>query len=325
MLRRIFLPVLLLAGCTSLYADVTMRMGLDLKFNLALPGALPQLPFNEMLTQVKGDRGYAVIGPIVAVTDLSTGKITLLDAKTKRYAAIAIADYISKIAGSSGQGAQAMQNMPEEAKQMLAKIKFDAESRDTGRTSRIQGIDAYEREVLVHISIPVPLPGVENGLLVNLKMQVWKPKPAEFDRVPALRELAAYNDRNKGFGDPSAALRQMFGAMPGMGDHLGQMVDEMQKGGKVMLGMHMGIYVPGLGAMLDKAGKGDAKALLPPEGEPLLSVNLDLKELSSATVPAEVFSIPAGYKEAPVEDLMNGLTSALTGAKEKDAPAPQTK
>lgn len=323
MLRRIFLPVLLLAGCTSLYADVTMRMGLDLKFNLALPGAMPQLPFNEMLTQVKGDRGYAVIGPIVAVTDLSTGKIALLDAKTKRYAAIAMADYLSKITG--GEHAQAMQNIPEEAKQILAKIKFDAESRDTGRTSRIQGIDAYEREVTIHMSIPVPLPGLENGLQVNLKMQVWKPNPSEFDRVPALRELAAYNERNKGFGDPSAALRQMFGAMPGMGDHLGQMVEELQKGGKVMLGMRMGVYVPGLGAMLDKAGKGDAKAILPPEGEPLVSVNLDLKELSSGNVPDAVFAIPTGYKEAPVEDLMQGLTSALTGAKEKETPAPQAK
>jgi hypothetical protein len=308
-----------------LYADVTMRMGFDFKINLALPGAMPQLPFNEMLTQVKGDRGYAVFGPIVAVTDLSTGKIALLDAKTKRYASIAMADYLSKITGSGGEGAQAMQNMPEEAKQILANIKFDAESHDTGRTDRIQGIDAYEREVVIHMSIPVPLPGLENGLQVNLKMQVWKPKPSEFDRVPALRELAAYNERNKGFGDPSAALRQMFGALPGMGDHLGQMVEEMQKGGKVILGMRMGIYVPGLGAMLDKAGKGDAKAILPPEGEPLLSVNLDLKELSSATVPDAVFSIPAGYKEAPVEDLMKGLTSALTGGKDKEAPAPQMK
>ena len=70
MLRRSFLPALLLVACTSLYADVTMRMSWEMKINMAIPGAVPQLPFKEFLTRIKGDRSYAAIGPIIAVTDL---------------------------------------------------------------------------------------------------------------------------------------------------------------------------------------------------------------------------------------------------------------
>jgi hypothetical protein len=214
--------------------------------------------------------------------------------------------------------------LPEQAKQILAKMKFDAESHDTGRTDRIHGIDAYEREVVVNISIPVPIPGQENGLQLSLKFQIWKPKPSEFDRVPALHELAAYNERNKGFGDPSTVLRQIFGSMPGMSDHLGKMVEEFTKGGNVSLGMHIGLFVPGLAKMLEQTG---AKGLpaLPPDDQPLVDVNFDLKELSTGNVPDEVFAVPAGYKEAPMEDMLKSMTSAFTGAKPQETPAPQPK
>jgi len=321
MLRRSFLPALLLVACTSLYADVTMRMSWDLKINLAIPGAVPQLPFKEYVTHIKGDRSYAAIGPIIALTDLSTGKITLMDPKTQRYATIAMADYISKLSGTisnpSGTSGQNMQNMPEEAKQMLAKMKFDIQSRDTGRTDRILGIDAFEREVLVNVSIPVPIPGQENGMQFSLKLQLWKPTPAELERVPALRELVAYNDRNKGLNDPSAMLRQLFGATPGMGDKVGKVVDEITKGGNVTLGMHMAISMPGLAKMMEQArASGAAVPGLPAGDKPLAEVSVDLKELSSDKVADEIFAIPAGFKEAPVEDVLKGMMAAFTGGKQ---------
>jgi len=203
---------------------------------------------------------------------------------------------------------------------MMANIKFDIQSQETGRTNRIQGIDVYEREVVVNMSIPVPMPGQENGMQVSMKFQTWKPKASEFERVPALHELAAYNERNKGFGDPSTVLRQVFGSMPGMGDHLSKMVDELTKGGNVSLGMHMGIFVPGLAKILEQMG---AKGLpaLPPDDQPLVDVNFNLKELSSDKVPDEVFAIPAGYKEVPMEGVLKGMTAAFTGGKPAEKPS----
>jgi hypothetical protein len=311
MLRRSFLPALLLAACTSLQADVTMRMSFDVKVNLALPTAVPQLPFNEILTRIKGDRGYAAMGPIIAITDIPSGKITLLDPKTQHYAAIAMADYASKFSGANGQ------NMPEAAKQMMANTKFDVESHDTGRTERIQGIDAFEREIVVNISIPVPVPGQENGMQMSMKFQVWKPKPGALESMAALRELAAYNDRNKGFGDMATMMRQMFGAMPGMGDYAGKMADEITKGGNVTLGMHMGVFMPGLAKIMEQArASGATVPDLPPGDQPLAEVNLNLKELSTDKVPDEVFVIPAGYKEAPAEDLVKGMMAAFTVGKQ---------
>jgi len=111
--RRALLPALLLVACTSLHADVTMRMVWDFKINVALPTPMPQLPFNEILTRIKGDHGYAAIGPIVAITDLATGKVTLLDPKAQQYATVAMADYLSKVAGASGQHTQ---DIPDQAK-----------------------------------------------------------------------------------------------------------------------------------------------------------------------------------------------------------------
>jgi len=287
---------------------------LDLKINMAIPTGAPQLPFHETVTRIKGDRGYASMGPIIAITDISSGQVTLLDPKTQHYATVAMANYVSKLTGGNGQ---AMQNMPEEAKQMLAKIKFDSESHDTGRSDRIQGIDVFEREVVVHVSLPVPIPGQENGMQISMKFQVWKPKPSEFERVPALRELAAYNDRNKGLNDPATLLRQMFGNMPGMGENVGKMVEELTKGGNVTIGMHMSIFMPGLAKMMEQArAQGAATPDLPAGDLPLAEVNFDLKELSTDKVPDEVFAIPAGYKEAPMEDLVKGMTAAFTGAKQ---------
>lgn len=321
MLRRSFLPVLLLVACTSLYADVTMRMSLDLKVNMAVPGAVPQLPFKEMVTRIKGDRSYATLGTFITVTDNSRSEVTLIDTEAQRYAIVAMADYLAKLPSANGQN---IQNMPEAAKQMMANVKFDIESHDTGRTDRIQGIDVFEREVVVNMSIPLPLPGQENGMQMSMKFQTWKPKPAEFERVPALRELATYNERNHGFNNPTTMLRQVFGAMPGMSDNAGKMAEEITKGGNVTLGMHMGIFMPGLAKMVEQAqakaqAKGGAVPALPalPSGDkPLAEVDFDLTELSTGSVPAEVFNIPAGYKEAPVEDLVKGMMATFTGAKQ---------
>ncbi|MGO9230734.1 MAG: hypothetical protein ACLQKA_16205 [Bryobacteraceae bacterium] len=73
--------------------------------------------------------------------------------------------------------------------------------------------------------------------------------------------------------------------------------------------------------MLEQAGMADAVAVLPPDGQPLVIVKLELQELSSDTVPDSVFAIPRGFKEASVEDVMNGMTSAFTGATQEKTQA----
>jgi len=318
MLRRTILPVLFLAACASLQADVTMRMSMVMKINMAVPAAVPQLPFNEVLTRIKGDHGISTMGSFTTVTDISRDEITLIDNDGQRYAIIPMADYLAK---SQAAGGASMQNLPDQAKQMLANVKIDVASHDTGRTDRIAGIDAFEHEVDVNMSIPVPIPGQENGLQMNFRFHTWKPKPGETERVPALRELAAYNDRNQGFNNPMNMMRQMFSAMPGMSEGAGKIADEMKKGGSVIIGMEMGIFMPGLAKMMEQVRAGGAKVPDIPSGDtPLAEMHMDLKELSTDPVAAGVFTIPAGYKEASADDLMKGLLAAFTGGKPSQAP-----
>jgi len=317
-LRRSFLPALLFVACTSLYADVTMRMSFDVKVNMAVPGAVPQLPFKEILTRIKGDRSYAAMGTFITVTDNSRSEVTLIDTEAQHYAILAMADYLAKLQGASGQSSQ---SMPEAAKQIMANVKFDVQSHDTGRTDHLQGIDVFEREVVINLSIPIPIPGQENGMQMTMKFQTWKPKPAEFDRVPALKELAVYNDRNQGFNNPATMLRQMVNALPGMSENADKMMAEITKGGSVALGMRIGIFMPGLAKMMEQAQaqaktKGDALPTLPADDKPLAEVNFALTELSTGPVPDGLFVIPAGYKEAPAEDLVKGMLAAITGVKQ---------
>ena len=317
MFRRIFAIGLFLVACSSLWADVTMRMALDLKVNMAVPTAIPELPVKELLTRVKGDRGSAVFGNIVSITDNSRSDVTLIDTKAQHFAIISMADYLAKLQAKNMAGADKADAAQADAvKQMLANIKMDVQSRDTGRSDRIGGIDVTEREVVVNMSIPVPVPGQENGLQMTMKFQLWKPKASELDRVPALRELANYNDRNQGFNNPTTLLRQMFSAMPGMSDSAAKMADEMKKGGSVTLGLHMGVFMPGLGKMMEQArAAGKTVPDMPSADTPLAEFSLNLKELSTDTVPASAFTVPAGYTEAPSDELIKGMMESFVPAK----------
>jgi hypothetical protein len=295
-----------------------------MKINVAVPGALPELPFKEVVARIKGDRSYSAIGTLVTVTDASRSEVTLIDTKAQRYAILTLAEYMAKLqlnnltpaASGSDQDKAEAAKAAEAAKQALANVKFDVESHETGRTDRIGGVAVFEREVVVNMSLPVPIPGQENGMQMTMKLQVWKPNPSELDRMPALRELATYTERNQGFNNPAAMLRQIFSAMPGMSEGTSKLVEEMKKGGSVTLGMHMGFFMPGLAKMMEQArAQGNNIPDLPPADKPLAEMSLSLQELSTDPVPNEVFAIPAGYKEAPAEDMLKSMMAMLTGAK----------
>ena len=325
MFRHTLLPALFLVACASLPADVTMRSSLNLKINVSVPGAAPELPFKEIVARIKGDRGYAAMGTLVSVTDSARGEVTLIDTKAQRYAIMNLADYLAKMqpgnlkppANASDEEKAQAAKVAEAAKQAMANVKFDVESRETGRTDHMGGIAVFEREVVVNMSIPLPVPGQENGMQMMMKFQLWKPAPSELDRVPALRELATYTDRNQGFNNPMAMLQQIFSSMPGMSEGAGKMVEEMKKGGSLTLGMHMGIFMPGLAKMMEQArAQGSNVPDLPAADKPLAELSMDLKELSTDTVPNDVFAVPAGYTEAPAEELVRGMMAAFAGAKQ---------
>ena len=164
----------------------------------------------------------------------------------------------------------------------------------------------------MNINIPVPAPGMENGLQIVGKIHVWKPQPAEFDRLPALREVAAFYERNKAFS-PAESMRKMFSSMPGMGASADKMVAELTKGGNTIVRMHMEMFMPGLAKMMEQARAGGANVPdAPPLDRPLVEMTTEMKELSTDAVADSVFQIPAGYQQAPMEDLLKAMMAAFT-------------
>ena len=79
--------------------------------------------------------------------------------------------------------------MPEQARAMLASMKTNLESRSTGRTAAIQGIQAEEQEFVLTMDMPLPGGPATPSPFMKMVMQVWIAKPEETQRVPALQEI----------------------------------------------------------------------------------------------------------------------------------------
>jgi hypothetical protein len=298
-------PVFCLPGIAL--ADATFQQVLEFKMNMTLPAGATQggFPFSgptETVARVKGTRAYSSFGQIASISDSSTNRVILLDTSGKLYATTSLDDYldqVSKMAKPAGE-------MPEQARELLKNIQMKVESRETGRSEKIFGIDAAETEVLFSMTLPVPVPG-GNGMEIAGKVQVWKPKPGESDRVPALREISVYYEQARKTGrDPAAMMTKMFGAVPGMGDKMAEFVSAMQKGGSVTLRLHGEVSMPGMAAMMAQAKANGANVPSIPDG-PIFEFTSSLKELNTDPVPDSVFQIPEGYKEAPVADVIKAF------------------
>jgi hypothetical protein len=314
MLKRMLSPyalIPLLLGASAVYADVTVHQTMEFQFKMPMPAAqtLPPM-FNgpiELVSRIKGQRAYASFGSLLIITDSAAKQITLVDPKGKRYAATSLADYLASVQKTASGGAA----MPEEARQMPANIKVDIQSKSTGRSERIMGIDAAETEIVFHMTIPIPIPGQENGLELTGKFQCWKPKPGEADRVPALGELEAYHSRAGDMVNTGSMLSQIFGDMPGLGENMQKLTDELAKGGRTNLRLHGAFYMPGLAGMMAQARASGADVPdMPGPDSPLLEMRMETTGMDTAPVPDSVFLIPADYQQAPIADLIKMLMPA---------------
>ncbi|HKE21777.1 MAG TPA: hypothetical protein VKB88_05260 [Bryobacteraceae bacterium] len=302
-----------LSAAGTAFADVTIRQEMDIKLNVPMPdGAMPAgLPFNgptEIVSRVKGQRSYANLGKVATIMDSGTNQVIVMDTEGKRYAVTSMADYVNQI---SQMTKLPTDQMPEAARQMLQNIQFKADSRETGRSEKIQGIDTTETELSFSITIPLPVPmpgGNGNGLEFAGKFLISKPKPGEMERVPALRELSSYYDQSRKLGnDVVSMMARMFGAVPGLGDKVSTLVDEFRKGGNLTMRMHGEFSVPGMAAMMAQAKANGATVPSIPDG-PLAVVDTHLKEINTDAVPDSAFQIPEGYQKGDLADIMKAFT-----------------
>jgi hypothetical protein len=109
-------------------------------------------------------------------------------------------------------------------------------------------------------------------------------------------------------------LDKIFGKMPGMSNTMGPMFDELYKNPSVILRMHMEMYMPLLAALAKQtARQGQAAPAIDPDA-PLMEMNQEVAELSSAPVDASLFEIPKDYAAIPAGDMIREMVKAQIAA-----------
>jgi hypothetical protein len=291
----------------ALYADVTLRYKTETKMNPNLPAAMAAgmngmgvATSQDSVIQLKGGKGLYTAAGFNSIVDFTTQEMTLLDATGGRYAKVTADQLGDALAG-------AMPKIPAEASAIMASMKTDVSpAKVTGRTAVIQGVEAEEREIVISIGGPA-IPNMPAGPLVRMVMQMWTAKPGEVLRIPAIRELTGYSLWSYATMNPTAGIEGMMKLMPGLADTVTPLMKEMQKG-TTILRTHVEMFMPMMAAMLKQmpAGANPTGGSLDPDA-PLMQMNTEAVELSSATVPDSVFQIPEGYREAPASDVVKTM------------------
>ena len=320
MQTRAFTFLLLAASSApALFGDVTVRSRNTIRFGAIIPAPVAERTSNGNLATVpestvryrKGSREYLKSGKFACLLDFGKQKITIIDAGNKTFATVAMKDYGDRLA-------RAMPGVPQEFRDAQQSAKTTLSSRKTGRTDVIQGVPVEETEIAVSLELPVPTADgkIRTEPVVKVAIQVWMAKPAKAPPIPAVRELTAHSMSNPRFSqwiDPANILVTVFGAMPGLGDGLSQMFQEVEKSKSPVFKWHMEASMPGMAAALQNMQKQQGRAL--PDGldpnAPFSVVDSEVVELSTAPVDDAVFQVPADYHAAPFEDVVKSVSPSF--------------
>ena len=293
-----------------MWGDANLRYHTDIQSSAIIPAAaLDQAlgGMRDMEIQIKGNKAYSTVGSLTSIADLTSQESILIDPAHKRFAKISSAQYGDQIQA-------ALSAMPEQARAMLASLKTNLESRSTGRSATIQGIQTEEREFVLTVDMAVPGGPPTPAPFLKMVMQLWIPKPEETERVPALQEFKRYRTSANSSMNVADTIKQIFSAMPGMGDNIRTMVEDMTANSAVSLRTHCEVVMPLLALLSTQTPQQAGQALpagLDPSA-PLVTFNQEVVELSADPVDGSIFDVPAGYQAASLEEILTGAVSGST-------------
>lgn len=321
MRRFTFLCCAAAASLTLLQADVTLRYKTDIKMNPSLPPMITEQATKGMLNgslptdtsmQFKGGKGYTSAGVTTSIVDFTKQEVTLLDKDGKRFATLPAKDLADQMIA-------AMPQIPDAAKAAMASMKSHLNSKVTGTTATIAGIESEERQLEITIDAPA-MPNVPEGPMMRMVIHVWTAKAGETMKSAAVRELAGYNLYGYATMNPIGMMQKMFQTMPGFGDAFTGLVKELQTNATpVMTRMQVEMYMPMIAAMM-KQNPQAASMFGGFDGtSPLMTMTQDVTELSSAPVPDSVFQVPEGYQSAPAADILKAMFDKMTAASKSAA------
>jgi hypothetical protein len=110
--------------------------------------------------------------------------------------------------------------------------------------------------------------------------------------------------------NPAEAIKQLAGALPGMGDQITTMMDQMATTGALSLRMHMELFMPVLAVIAQQMPGQPLPAGLDPKAA-LMQMNQEIVELSARPLDDTLFQVPAGFEEASLETIFKGAVSAV--------------
>jgi hypothetical protein len=300
-----------------LHADVTLRYRMEVKMNPSLPAPLVAAAMKgiesaapqDMALSFRNGKGYSSSSAgFNSFTDFTAGEVTLLDTAGKRYSKLKSDQFAASLAG-------AMPQIPADATNVLASMKTHVSpARLTGRTAVIEGVEAEEHEIVFSMDGPA-MPNMPPAPMMKMVMQLWTAKQSEVLRVPAIRELTGYTLYAYATTNPMASVEGMLKQLPGFSDAIESLTKEMQNG-TPMLRMHIDQFMPAIAAMMRQmpAGANNPFGANFDADAPLMQMNEEAVELSSAPVLDSLFQIPAGYQEAPAADLIKSMFAKSTAA-----------
>jgi len=293
----------------AMWADATIHYHTDIKASAIIPAAAIDealAGIRDMEIRIKGNKASSSQGNITSITDWMTQDLSLVDAPHKRFAKVPADQYAEQVKS-------VIPAIPEQARAALASMKTSLESRSTGRTATIQGIETEEHEFVVNIDMALPAGTPASSPFMKIVMQMWTPKPEEAQRVPALQEFKNYITSAGSTLNPVGMIKQVLSGLPGLGDNLSAMVEEISKNGSISLCMHMELSVPFLAALAQQSPPkpGELPAGFDPNA-PLMQMTQELVELSSDALDDAIFQVPADYQSVPLEEILQGAASIPT-------------
>jgi len=299
-----------LFSAAQLWADVSFLTGFRFEPGAGMPAAamesmtksMPAMPV--VRTRIKGTRMLSRLGDLDMIVETGTQEITLLDSASKTFATGQMADYVAGL----GKQMPASPTMPREFEQMMSGIQLD--TRKTDRTDVIYGIRVGEREISMSMKLALPpipagdrpTPAAPPSMEMKVLIHLWSALPAEVERVPALRELDAVMTKSKG---TSQDFIQQLGAMlPFASNSMTKLFDEISKEQGYPLRTQMEFTMPGFAEMMAQFGPpGESRGGNFPKG-PLMTMTMEITDLSTAPVDDAIFQVPKDYKAAPFADLV---------------------
>lgn len=301
--RRFLLRTLPLWLCAAapLFSDVTVRYQTTLTPASFLPPQAReqaekalQSGAANMTMRMKNGKGLTTMGRWTTLADFAKEQVTLIDNEQHQYATMRPGELADHLGAS-------MPQLPEEARKAMSAMKVDFKSKVTGRTETINGVAAEEREVAMTMEMP------NNMGAMRMMMQIWSAKSDAGLTNAAIRELMGYNLWAYSFMNPASTMQKMTSHMPGLADSMKQMIDEFAKAKAVILRNTTSTYVPLPPAAIEQLAKMNPGGPPPDPNAPMMKINQEVAELSTAPVDAKLFEIPADYKSVPAADLVKTM------------------